>query len=279
MSRADVRAASANCARACPSLTNTNHHISCHQQLRSAIFHHGSLQRKATSYSTIHISKARVSDIRSATATLLQLTDTSAADHPSHQHTLLLKYFTMLFTYNHIAIIASISIFTNALPLDTKPRDLAPRQKNYSVINVDGGSSEVAQATPVIKPTKTVQVVNPGPTVTQEVTTTVVSAVPAPTPTSSSSKSTSSASTSNSAPTSTPAPSSISKPIETPKPIFITVTMPKDDGPTEYYDNGLWHTNYRIKTFEAPVATVVPSVSTWTIASSTARSVLATAVA
>jgi hypothetical protein len=186
----------------------------------------------------------------------------------------------MLFTYNHIAIIASISILANALPLDTKP--LAPRQKNYSVINVDGGSSEAAQATTVNKPTTTVQVVNPGPTVTQEVTTTVVSAVPAPTPTSSSSKSTSSASisiTSTSIPvsTSTPAPSSTSKPIETPKPIFITVTVAKDDASTEYYDDGLWHTNYRIKSFEAAAATAALSASSSTIASSTARSVLATA--
>jgi hypothetical protein len=192
-----------------------NHHISCHRQLCSAICQYGSLQRKATSCSIIHLSKARVSNHRSATATLLQLADTSADDHPSHQHTLLLKYFTMLFTYNHIAIIAGISIFANALPLDTKPRDLVPRQKNYSVINVDGGSSEAAQATTVIKPTETVQVVNPGPTITQEVTT-VVSAVPAPTPTSSSSKSTSCVSssitsTSLSTSTSTPAPSSISQ--------------------------------------------------------------------
>jgi hypothetical protein len=176
----------------------------------------------------------------------------------------------MLFNTRYVAILASISIITNALPFDTKLGQLVPRQKNYSVINVDGGSPQAGQATTVVKPTKTVQVVNPGPTVTQEVTTTVANAAPAPTPTSSSSKSTSSTScltTSTSSSQSTPAvskpaSSSISKPVETPKPIYVTVTVPKDDGPTEYYDNGLWHTNYRIKTFEAAVATLIPSITT-----------------
>jgi hypothetical protein len=163
----------------------------------------------------------------------------------------------MLFNTRHLAILASISIFAHALPFDT-PRQLVQRQKNYSVINVDGGATEPAQATTVIEPTKTVEVVSPGPTITQEVTTTVVDAAPVPTTASSSSRSTSSTPsiTATPTPTMSATSSSTSKSIETPKPIFITVTVSKDDGSTEYYDDGLWHTHYRVKTAEAAVATM-----------------------
>jgi hypothetical protein len=162
----------------------------------------------------------------------------------------------MLFTTRHMAILASISMLANALPFDT-PRQLVQRQKKYSVINVDGGATEPAQTT-VVEPTKTIEVVNPGPTITHEVTTTVEHAAPAPTTASSSSQSSSSTPIITSTPTSSATSSSISKPIETPKPIFVTVTIPKDDGPTEYYDDGLWHTRYPVKTFEAAVAAMTP---------------------
>lgn len=175
----------------------------------------------------------------------------------------------MLFNTQHFAVLASISIFANALPFDT-PRHIVPRQKNYSVINVDGGSSsDAAQATTIVKSTKTVEVINPGPTVTQEITTTVLSVAPAPTPKSSTSdrKTSAPSSTITSSPTvitsssAVTSSSSNSKPVETPKPIFVTITVPKDDGPTEYYDNGLWHTSYRVKTFKAAVATSASSAS------------------
>jgi hypothetical protein len=184
-----------------------------------------------------------------------------------------LKSTTMLFNTRHMAILASISILANALPFDI-PRQLVQRQKNYSVINVDGGES--AQATTVVEPTKTVEVVNPGPTITQEVTTTVVNAAPAPTTASSSSESTRSTPSITSTPTISATPSSTSKPIETPKPIFVTITIPKDDGPTEYYDDGLWHTHYRVKTFEAAVATKESSASIPTQSSSVEVPVLET---
>jgi hypothetical protein len=174
-----------------------------------------------------------------------------------------------------MAIIASISILANALPFDT-PRQIVPRQKNYSVINVDGGSSDGAEATTVVKSTKTVAVVNPGPTVTQDVTTTVLSVAPAPMLSTSCSESTTSAAASITS--KAVISSSSSKPIETPKPIFVTVTVPKDDGPTEYYDNGLWHTYYRIKTFEAAVATDVPSASGSVISSSIVAPALMTSM-
>lgn len=151
----------------------------------------------------------------------------------------------MLFKIQHLAVVASLALLSNSLPLDT-PHQLAPRQKNYSVINVDGGSTEKPETTTAAAPTKTIQVVNPGPTITKEVTTTVVTV----------------ASTSGTTPSTTPTPaSSKSIPVETPKPtpIFVTVTVPKDDGPTEYYDIGLWQTYYRVKTFEAAVATTLIS--------------------
>jgi hypothetical protein len=165
----------------------------------------------------------------------------------------------MLFNARHMAILASISILANALPFDP-PGQLVQRQKKYSVINVDGGATQPAQAT-VVEPTKTIEVVNPGPTVTQEVTTTVENAAPAPTTASSSSQSSSSTPIITSTPTLPATSSSSSKPIETPKPIFVTVTIPKDDGPTQYYDDGLWHTRYPVKTFEAAVAAITPLAS------------------
>jgi hypothetical protein len=177
----------------------------------------------------------------------------------------------MLLNTRHIAIIASISFLASALPFNT-PRQIVPRQKNYSVINVDGGSSNGAQPTTVVKLTKTVEVANPGPTVTQAVTT-VLSVALTPTPSCSTSESTTSVPSST---ITSAAVVSSSVPIETPKPIFITVTASNDDGPTEYYDNGLWHTSYRVKTFEAAVATVVPSASVSSISSSAVAPMLET---
>jgi hypothetical protein len=172
----------------------------------------------------------------------------------------------MLFKTRHIAVLASISILANALPFDV-PRQVVQRQKNYSVINVDGGSSPS---------TKTAEVVNPVPAVTQKVTTTaILSVAPKPTPTSSCSESTTSAPSSTITSTSA-ATSSTSIAIETPKPVFVTITVSKDGGPTEYYDNGLWHTSYRVKAFEAAVATMVPSASIATTFSSTAAPILET---
>ncbi|KAF2852318.1 hypothetical protein T440DRAFT_467012 [Plenodomus tracheiphilus IPT5] len=152
----------------------------------------------------------------------------------------------MLFN-NHIFTAATLfSTLASALPLDN--RDIIPRNKSYDVVNVGGGSQ--IPATTVIEAT-TVEVVNPGPTV--EVTTTVGNPS-VPTSTSSTSIRTTRASSSASisaAPSSTSAIST-----ETPKPIYVTVTVPADDGP--YYDDGMWHTKYRVKTFDA-AAMATPS--------------------
>ncbi|KAI8936962.1 hypothetical protein NX059_006190 [Plenodomus lindquistii] len=157
---------------------------------------------------------------------------------------------------NHIFTAATLfSTFAIALPLEG--RDIVPRNKSYDVVNV--GGSQTAETT-----TKTVEVISPGPTV--EVTATI--AIPEePRPTSSTSKSSSSTSRASSTPTATSscpetsakststtmAPSSTkSASVEI---IYVTVSVP-DDGP--YYDDGMWHTRYRVKTFEA-AASVTPA--------------------
>jgi hypothetical protein len=148
----------------------------------------------------------------------------------------------MIFNKHIVALASIAATLISALPLDiNQPRDVVPRAKSYSVINVDGGATSKASA----EATKTVQVTNPAATVTAEVTATVVEPAPAPT-----SPSTTSSTSSSSSPKRT---STSTRPstTATPKPVFVTVTVTTDDGPTEYYDNGMWHTSYRIKTIEA----------------------------
>lgn len=148
----------------------------------------------------------------------------------------------MLFNAQLLAVATLFSTLANGLPLDS--RDIHPRAKSYDVINVDGGS-------PTRAPTQD--------TTTIEVTATVTGSTSATT-TSSASRSlistTTSYSISTASITSSPS-SSISEPTVTPKPIFVTVTVPIEGGPTDYYDDGLWHTRYPIKSFEAAVATSV----------------------
>lgn len=148
-----------------------------------------------------------------------------------------------------------LSTLVAALPLDngSKPQHLVPRVKSYAIVNVDGGSTTEPSPEPttvVDDKTKTIRVTDAAPTKTGEATTTVA---PAPVPTSSSSACTSS----TSSPISTPQPSSTptAHPSETPVPSVVTVTVSEPTGTTEYYDNGLWHTSYAIKTFEQVVAT------------------------
>jgi hypothetical protein len=163
----------------------------------------------------------------------------------------------MIFNTQLIVLATIASSLVGALPLN----DLVPRAKSYSVVNVGGGASTEApvDATTVVdRTTKTVEVTHPGPTVTAKVTTTVVESVPVPAKSSSTSSSTcsptpTSSSTSTKA-TSTKATTTSPSTTATPTPVFVTVTVTDDAGPTEYYDNGMWHTSYRIKTLEAVAA-------------------------
>ncbi|KAF2444929.1 hypothetical protein P171DRAFT_431712 [Karstenula rhodostoma CBS 690.94] len=165
-----------------------------------------------------------------------------------------------------------LSTLASGLPLEgALNRHLAPRSKTYAVVNVDGGSSTAAQQgtiTIIDDQTKTVQVTNAASTIT---TTDVLTATvaPAPTPTSStdsinsisSSESSSgpeSSSTSSSAPststqistipTATPTSPTATQSEQNPGTSLVTVTITEGPAPTEWYDNGLWHTRYPIKT-------------------------------
>ncbi|KAJ4412274.1 hypothetical protein N0V91_000745 [Didymella pomorum] len=146
----------------------------------------------------------------------------------------------MIFNTQLLALTTVASTLVSALPLD----NIAPRAKSYSVVNVGGGTSTQAPAgatTVVDQTTKTVEVTNAGPTVTAKVTTTVIELGPVP--------------------------AEIST--MTPTPILVTVTVTDDAGPTEYYDDGMWHTHYRIKTFEAVAAPTLLSTLSDMAASST----------
>jgi Ulp1 family protease len=142
----------------------------------------------------------------------------------------------MLFGARHLALAALASTMASALPLDA-----VPRAKSYAVVNVDGGSPTKAPAKPTTAPeekTTTVEVANPGPTVT----TTVVKPAPTRTVTSSS--------------------TSTSTKSEKPKTSVVTVTVTPSPTPIEYYDDGMWHTRYPIKSDAAPAVTRAPSGST-----------------
>ena len=156
----------------------------------------------------------------------------------------------MVFNIRIVALASMAATLINALPLDqNQPRDVVPRAKSYSVINVDGGATSKASA----EATKTVQVTDPATTITAEVTATVVEPAPAPTRPSTTSSTSSSSSSKRTSTSTTPSTTA------TPKPVFVTVTVTTDDGPTEYYDNGMWHTSYRVKTFEAIATPSQPS--------------------
>ncbi|KAF2007017.1 hypothetical protein P154DRAFT_180915 [Amniculicola lignicola CBS 123094] len=187
----------------------------------------------------------------------------------------------MLFNTLHLLFALSISTLTNALPLDGSPRKhLVPRAKSYAIVNVDGGSTAPPEAevtTTVVKEktkTRTVEVTPVAPTVTDTIA--VAEPTPAPTPTrtptptpspksssSSSSATSTSASSSSSSQTSStstsqPPPSSSEEPSSSTGPSIVTVTITASDAsPTEYYDNGLWHTRYAINSFDATVVTSV----------------------
>ncbi|KAE8826636.1 hypothetical protein PTNB73_08142 [Pyrenophora teres f. teres] len=189
----------------------------------------------------------------------------------------------MLLNAQALILAALFSALATGRPLDS--HDVLPRDKTYAVVNVGGDSPTqappTATSTVATTTTTTVEVVSPEKTVTQETTTTVVKPEPAPAPTTSSctppssstpaSTSSSSSSSSSSTPSpSTPSPmctplisnSTTTMPNETPKPIFVTVTVAEPAGTTDYYDDGMWHTRYAIKSFghDAAVATPSPQV-------------------
>jgi hypothetical protein len=148
----------------------------------------------------------------------------------------------------YLVMALSLSTLSTGLPLQArqKPRDLARRVQQYSIVNVDGGSSTIVD---VQTQTETVKITTAAPTVTNTVVATV-EPTPAPTPPATSR-------------ISSPTPSPTRTPSSTlaPHPSIITVIVTETPsvGPTEYYDNGIWHTSYVVKTRWDAVVTPSPS--------------------
>ncbi|KAF2814449.1 uncharacterized protein BDZ99DRAFT_460099 [Mytilinidion resinicola] len=218
----------------------------------------------------------------------------------------------MRFTSQAALALLSLLHLTSALPLDTAPRQNAPRRaKNYSIVNVDGGS-----ATPVVTVIQTVVESEPAPTPTVVASTSCIPTKSSSTstwgkpftlppysdatPSTTSTKLKSSSSTwgkpftlspySEATPSTTSTKSKSSststwgKPFTLPPyseanptasstswvllntsstsvtpcesmssttaagPSVVTVTVEASEAATSYYDNGLWHTRYPIRT-------------------------------
>ncbi|KAF2727422.1 hypothetical protein EJ04DRAFT_517264 [Polyplosphaeria fusca] len=176
----------------------------------------------------------------------------------------------MRFTTISLTTVLAFSTLSNGRPLDGNNGhriDIAPRAKSYAIVNVDGGSTSAVDAatTVVAETTKTETIkithISPGPTDT--VTATVTRPAPVSTPTS--------PSASSSRPESSPpsSPSASEKPTETSEPSTVTVVITDTEpAPTEYYDNGMWHTLYKVKTFETLAATSASFNGTTNTASS-----------
>ncbi|KAF2645072.1 hypothetical protein P280DRAFT_466303 [Massarina eburnea CBS 473.64] len=127
-----------------------------------------------------------------------------------------------------------LSALTTALPFDGP---LNARAKSYAIVNVDGGSTASPASSTVVDDktkTKTVEVTESAATKT-DTRTGQVTATVAPTASS----------------TPTASPRTTAQPTITPSPSVVTVIVTESAASSSYYDNGLWHTSYAIKTWAA----------------------------
>jgi hypothetical protein len=207
----------------------------------------------------------------------------------------------MRFNSQDVVAFLSLSLLTAAFPLNgpQQPRsNLVKRVKSYSVVNVDGGSTsspaaviETVTATDVAPPstntiisTLTIVETQPPPTSVIESLALTYSyqlpSTPCPMSTTPCSMSTIPCSTpsisftlagsptdSTQSPPSSATPQSI---ITTGEPSIVTivVTAPQAVVTTEYYDDGMWHTRYPIRTFTtvwSNVETIASFLSTSSI--------------
>ncbi|OJD39765.1 carbohydrate binding family 6 [Diplodia corticola] len=127
--------------------------------------------------------------------------------------------------------------------------------KSYSVVNVDGGSPTTSEAPSSVTLTKTVDkptTVSPTETVIHTKDTTLVvteTRTPAPSVTQTVVYTTTIFASSTATETeSTTSTTTIPPSVVTLPPSVITVTATQSDT-TSYYDNGMWHTSYAVKTF------------------------------
>lgn len=167
----------------------------------------------------------------------------------------------MHFPLHYLSSALLISSCINALPLESHPKNkaLVARARSYSIVNVDGGSTAPPPQTTIVEKetkttTKTTTVTDSHPATTNIVT---ASANPTPAPVPS--------------PTSTPCTSEtttvvtvterLSQTTHISVPSVVTIIITETAEPTRFYDNGLWHTRYAVKTFEA-VAVPTTTLST-----------------
>ncbi|KAF2263795.1 hypothetical protein CC78DRAFT_533789 [Lojkania enalia] len=175
----------------------------------------------------------------------------------------------MIIKLDYFAIILSALSLSSGLPLDNvqhQRADVAHRAKSYQIVNVDGGSTAPSEPTTVvakITATETIKVTDVPLAATDTTTTTVVEHTPipplAPTLSSLNSRVTSTLSSTNSAssPCLSSTPGSTLLPSWSPSQqppniggtsiLTVVITAPVASS-TEYYDNGMWHTNYPVKT-------------------------------
>ncbi|KAF2241547.1 hypothetical protein BU26DRAFT_172689 [Trematosphaeria pertusa] len=176
--------------------------------------------------------------------------------------------------FNTLYLTFLLSTLSAGLPLEgaLQPREIIPRAKSYAIVNVDGGSSTPppAETTTVTEDkTKTIKVTDAASTPTDTATATLH---PTPAPTGSERSSGPTRATSSSpATTPQPKPSSSERPVATPAPSIVTIVITETAAPTEYYDNGMWHTSYVVKTFWA-AAVASSTISTSTVAASASPS-------
>ena len=168
----------------------------------------------------------------------------------------------MHFSPHYLSSALLISSCINALPLESyqKHEVLIPRAKSYSIVNVDGGSTAPPPQTPIVEKqtkttTKTTTVTDTVPTATAIITATV-NPTPAPVPSPTTTKCTSETTTAVTVTEIVSTSSLLSVPG------VVTIIVTETAEPTRFYDNGLWHTRYPVKTFEAlAVPTTTPSPS------------------
>ena len=138
-------------------------------------------------------------------------------------------------------VLLLLPIITTSLPCEgaLKARNHSPRAVSYAIVNVDGGSSTSSpEPTTVTEDTtRTVQITDAGPTITNTVITTVGQI------------SSSMLTSSSISPSSLSSSKSASNTKPTPATSVVTVVITQSPKPTQYYDDGFWHTSYAIKSF------------------------------
>ncbi|KAF2274139.1 uncharacterized protein EI97DRAFT_435502 [Westerdykella ornata] len=138
----------------------------------------------------------------------------------------------MVFGSRYLALALSLTPLARCLPLNgaPSPRNLVQRTRSYAVVNVDGGSTALAEVT-------TTALLHPTSTTSTPASTTKASSTSIPTPAEE-----------------RPPPSPVTKTSN-----IVTVIVTETAQPTEFYDDGMWHTRYPVKYFGDAVPALTSS--------------------